>query len=791
MNAGASFTVSATGTGIAYIWQVNTGSGFGNITDDSNFSGATTSTLNLTGIPGSFNNYTFRVKISGTCGVPVYSNFVVLRVMTPPAVTLNPVNKPVCDLGGPVVFSASGTGLIDSLRWQVYSGGTWSDIHDNSVYSGTSSQQLTLTSVPLTYNGNQYRLSLKGRCITVNSVAATLTVNSNPVVDFSAVSPLNACGGVPLVINGNPSGGSGSYIQHTWSGDVGPLNNYFVQAPSFNTIIPGTYNLNYKVKDSNGCYADNDVTVLVDKPDASFSLDAAFGCTPVMTTFSKDMTGIARFWWNFDDGSPVDSLNANPAHLFTNSNPSSIEYYNVTLNVRSAGGCTDSFTSTITVYPEIDATFSANRTIICSGGSVTFTASTPGASKYLWMYGDGITQTTTSEFTTHIYTNFTTTQVVDTVQLITTSFYNCTDTSRITVTVMPVPVPQFSAVPASQVYNPSGNQVVFTDLTNAGAWNYSWKFGDGSTSSVQNPVHNYTSVGDFNVILTVNNTNCSDSIRHTVRVTPIPPIADFDSVPSACAPLAVKFNNTSLNTEAPGTTYRWDFGDGNYSTVKNPAYTYYTSGIYRIELTVTGPGGTSVKSQIVEAYESPEANFKVAPSLVFVNDESVRCFNLSQNGDYYIWEFGDGDTSRLKEPYHKYMEEGVYDITLWAYSDNGCSDVFILSPAVTVEPAGELRFSTVFTPNKDGPIEMDHLPTGGTEIDQFFFPPIREKIINYKLQIFNRLGVLIFESRNINIPWNGYYKDRLCPQGVYVWYVEGKYASGKPFRKVGNVTLLH
>jgi gliding motility-associated-like protein len=86
---------------------------------------------------------------------------------------------------------------------------------------------------------------------------------------------------------------------------------------------------------------------------------------------------------------------------------------------------------------------------------------------------------------------------------------------------------------------------------------------------------------------------------------------------------------------------------------------------------------------------------------------------------------------------------------------------------------------------------MDHLPTGGIEIDQFFFPPIREKVINYKLQIFNRLGVLIFQSDNINIPWNGYYKGKLCPQGVYVWYVEGKYANGKPFKKVGDVTLLH
>jgi PKD repeat protein len=289
----------------------------------------------------------------------------------------------------------------------------------------------------------------------------------------------------------------------------------------------------------------------------------------------------------------------------------------------------------------------------------------------------------------------------------------------------------------------------------------------------------------------VDNVNCSDSITHQVIILPVAPIANFDSVPSGCTPLGISINNTSLNTEVPGTTYMWDFGDGSYSTAKNPTYTYFTDGSYVIQLTVRGPGGVSQKSQVVNVYPAPRAYFESAPALVYVNDANVRLFNLSQGGDYFVWDFGDGDTSMVREPFHKYMEEGVYDITLWAYSNNGCSDKFVLSPGVTVEPAGEVRFSTVFTPNKEGPIERTDLPTGGTEIDQFFFPPIREKVINYKLQVFNRLGVLIFESRNINVPWNGYYKGKLCPQGVYVWYVEGKYNNGQPFKKVGDVTLLH
>jgi len=268
-------------------------------------------------------------------------------------------------------------------------------------------------------------------------------------------------------------------------------------------------------------------------------------------------------------------------------------------------------------------------------------------------------------------------------------------------------------------------------------------------------------------------------------------VASFDPVPSGCAPLSIKLNNTSLNTEMPGTTYEWTFGDGSRSTAKNPTYTYFDPGDYTIELIVHGPTKDVSAFQLVHVYESPKAYFEITPTFVYVNDEKIRAFNYSERGKYFKWDFGDGDTSNVKEPFHKYMDPGVFDITLWVTSENGCVDKYILTPGVTVEPAGDVRFSTVFTPNKDGEIERTDLPTGGSEIDQFFFPPIREKVENYKLQIFNRLGVLIFESHDINIPWNGYYRSRLCQQGVYVWYVEGKYANGEPFKKVGDVTLLH
>ncbi len=778
----------ATPAGLAWQWFVNKGAGFVPVTPDGNFSGETTNTLVITNALASFNNWIFRARATGVCGVPTYTNFGRLSVINPPAVTLQPLPKTIC-ADGTTTFLANGSGYT-ALRWQVSTNGgsTWTDITDDAIYVGSITNQLSILNAPATYNNYRYRLGLIGSCTTVYTNDPSLTVNPNPVVDFFLIDPVRACGGIPVVLNGNPTLGSGSYTQHRWTGDVGPLNNYAIQSPTFNSQITGSYNLNYRVTDSNGCTANDGLVVIVDSPSADFIQAPDNGCTPLTVSFTKDMTGIASFSWDFDDGSPVETVNPNPVHQFTNTNATAIEYRNVTLTVVSPGGCTDKFTSLVTVYPRIDATFTASTNIICSGNSITFTA-LPGASKYLWDYGDGVS-TTGSYSSSHLYTNFTTAPVVHQVKLTTISFFNCSDEKTLSITVMPVPLPQFTAQPATQIYNPAGNSVTFTNATNPGSWTWLWRFGDGSTSTDKDPVHNYTNVGDYEVTLIVSNANCSDSVKHSVMVTPIPPVADFDPLPSGCQPLSVTINNTSQNL-TPGTTYKWDFGDGSISTAKNPSYTWFDPGIYRVELTVTGPGGISVKSQVINVYASPKAYFELAPTFVFVNDEQVRCFNLSQGAVAYLWDFGDGDTSKVKEPYHKYLEEGVFDVTLWAYSANGCSDKYVLSPGVTVEPAGDVVFSTVFTPNKEGPIERSDLPTGGTEVDQFFYPPIREKVLDYKLQIFNRLGVLIFESRDINIPWNGYYKGQLCQQGVYVWYVEGKYANGQPFKKVGDITLLH
>jgi PKD repeat protein len=787
------FSVTASGTSPTYQWQVKIGAApFANVSGPE-YSGANTNTLTITGTPVTFNNQIYRVVVGGTCPPSVYSNFVMLRVKALPTVTLQPVDKSVCDGAGTRYFTANGTGVIDSLRWQVLNGATWTDIYDNAVYSGTNTQQLSFLDPPLSYNGKKYRMALKAACSTAYTNSATLTVFGNPVVTLT---PVNACGGVGKKITPVISGGSGSWSQHTWTGDVGPLSSTSVYDPTFKTQVAAIYNLIYKVKDSNGCYGTGTVAVNVDSPDASFTQDKTADCTPNTVIFTKDLSGYASFTLDYGDGSPVVtaiSATNQYTHQYINTTAATTLYRTVTLTVRSAGGCTDTKTSTITVYPAISATFTGSKTTICSGETITFSA-IPGAASYAWTYGDGVSGTGTSN-STHLYTNTGSTDLSLTVSLTTTSFYGCVDTKTLNITVKPKPAPAFTPLSYTANLEDAGNVVNFTNATNAGTWTWAWNFGDGGTSSVMNPSHTYTAIGTYDVVLEVSNGTCSQKVTHQVVITPKRPIASFDNIPSGCEPLIMTINNTSQNVNIPGTKYLWDFGDGGTSSVKNPIYTYYLPGVYNVKLIVSGPGGDSEFSQTVKVFQTPVALFDLAPTYVFVNDEKVRAINHSSGADYFVWEWGDGDTSKTKDPFHKYMESGVFDVSLSAYKDNGggniCYSRYTMSPGVTVEPAGEIRFASVFRPNLTGPIDAIDLPTGGDAVDQFFYPPIRDKVDDYKLQIFNRLGVLIFESHDLNIPWNGYYKGQLCPQGVYVWYVEGKYKNGQVYKKVGDITLLH
>ncbi len=158
------------------------------------------------------------------------------------------------------------------------------------------------------------------------------------------------------------------------------------------------------------------------------------------------------------------------------------------------------------------------------------------------------------------------------------------------------PVADFSGNPTSGTAPLTVN---FTDASSNSPTSWSWDFGDGGSSTAQNPSHEYTSAGDYTVSLTATNSGGSDTATKNNYISVSsgvqPPVADFVGSPtSGTAPLTVNFTDQSTNSP---TSWSWDFGDGGTSTAQNPSHDYTSAGDYTVSLTATNSAGSDTATK--------------------------------------------------------------------------------------------------------------------------------------------------------------------------------------------------
>ncbi len=141
--------------------------------------------------------------------------------------------------------------------------------------------------------------------------------------------------------------------------------------------------------------------------------------------------------------------------------------------------------------------------------------------------------------------------------------------------------------------------VDFQDLTSGAPTSWSWTFGDGGSSTAQNPSHVYNASGSYTVALTATNSAGNNTCSQPGFVTVKPLLAQFTCSPTwGAAPLAVSF--TDLSTNSP-TAWSWTFGDGGSSTAQNPSHTFTSAGNYTVSLTATNSLGSDTCQQTISA----------------------------------------------------------------------------------------------------------------------------------------------------------------------------------------------
>lgn len=547
----------------------------------------------------------------------------------------------------------------------------------------------------------------------------------------------------PVTLTAHDPGGD-------WSGD-GVVGN------TFNPVIAGVGNhiIRYEITNADGC-SDYDETIITVAPipDATITPVGVICLTDtIITLTAKENGGI----WS---GTGV---------IGNKFYPSVSGYGNhvITYSITDKNGCCGSDQIIITVATP-DATITPLDTLCINNPPVTLMAHDLGG---IWS-GPGVIGNTFNPAIAGAGDHIISYEITNP---------DCQDSDTETVTVVPIPVVNidkvgtiyFNSSPITLNATPPGG--IFSGTGVSG------NIFDPSTAGLGTHIILYETIRD--------KWGCfgSDTIHIQVLMPP-PPEAYFEPDTVGCSPLTVHFVNKSVY----GESYIWGFGDGQFSVEENPVHTYYVPGNYLVKLIVYNIAGESVHNGIITVYQNPSAIFDAYPTDVVNNEQIVVFYNSSIYDSLYYWNFGDGQSSTEENPYHKYEKEGTYKVSLLVISSDGCIDTAVMDTPIKVKwKTGFIKFPNVFKWNETG-------PTGGVwrigvypEMD-FVFRPFYENVMDYKLQIFNRWGVLIYESDDLYKGWDGYFGDgNLAIQGVYVWKVSGRYADGNYFDIVGDVTFLH
>ncbi len=518
---------------------------------------------------------------------------------------------------------------------------------------------------------------------------------------------------------------------------------------------PGNHTVRYEILSGDGCRDVDETTItVVPVPDATILTEGILCSTdPVITLQARDPGGV----WS---GTGVTGNIFYPAVAGTGNHV-------LTYSITDANGCSD-FDETIVTVATPDATIMPVDTLCEDSPAVTLTAHDLGG---IWS-GPGVVGNRFVPVLAGVGDHLISYNILNT---------DCSAADTVVITVM--------AIPAIIVADPgiaylNGPPVTLNAYPTGGAWS-----GLGLTDNIFDPAEAGLGIHVLTYELAPFSWGCG--ARETVQIQVImPPLpeADFEPDATGCAPLTVQF----INKSTFGERYTWDFGDRQFADEENPVHTYYVPGSYAVKLTVSNLAGQSIHNGIITVYQNPSAIIDAYPTNVINNEQIVIFYNYSYFADNYLWNFGDGQTSTEENPYHKYASPGSYNVSLNVSTSEGCTDSTSLETPVVVDwKTGSINFPNVFKWNETG-------PTGGQwkegvydEMD-FVFRPFFKNVIEYRLQIFNRWGVLIYESHDLSEGWDGYNKNgKLAVQGVYVWKVNGRYADGIYFDKVGDVTFLH
>jgi len=304
-------------------------------------------------------------------------------------------------------------------------------------------------------------------------------------------------------------------------------------------------------------------------------------------------------------------------------------------------------------------------------------------------------------------------------------------------------------------------------------------------SNSQN-IQTYPNITTVNPIITTIYTatltdanGCIETYNYLVNVNPLPDVQFSESDSTGCTPFCIDF---TVDFPISSILYTWNFNNElkNGQSVQN---CFENSGIYSVSLsglTNLGCSDTLLKLDYIIINQSPVANFLVKPSKTLdILDANFEFENISENGDSFFWDLGDGTTSNQFELKYKYKLIGDYCVNLVATSQFSTGIPFCIDSTETcikVNPISVLYIPNSFSPNFDG-VNDRFLATGSM-------------ITDFEISIFNRWGEQIYHSFDVDNGWDGTYGDKICPQDVYIYVINWRNLNRTKQYNSGTVNLI-
>ncbi len=652
------------------------------------------------------------------------------------------INEPIAFFDSTISFAP-----VIKHYWDFGDGSPIDSINLNPVHTYSAAGNYTIQQKVIGADG----------CIEINS--KPIIIGSIPIAGITAP---GGCANATIQLLDNSSTAVGTINQWNW--DLGNSIVSTLQNPTATFTTAGSKSISLSVQSIEGCAsAPVSATLRVNPlPLVDFTVNGSF-CKKSnlqFTNLSSVVSGsIVSTIYDFGNGT-----------LFQQPNPvmqyDSSKNYNPTLTVITDKGCKLTKLKSIFIMPAPIAAFKYNAAVCKPYAAAftdsSFTSSGNSITSWWWQLGNGTTTAIQNPITSYTLPGNTV------VQLVVKTINGClSDTATQTINFKENPVAKFG-------YNSplcESQPVAFTDstiITNGIIASWEWWVDGIVKSNQQNPLLGFSGGPHKVQLIVADEAGCkSDSatILFVVNKLPIIKVQFADG----CKDNTINFKAENVSGENI-ISWKWDFGDNNFSLAKDTQHVYTATGNYNVKLKALSAAGCA---------QNIDSNINIFGTNAFAGNDTIAAANqpiqlLATGGTTYQWNPGFGlNNSTIANPIANLSSSQQYKVR--AFSPAGCES--FASIKIKIYDGPEIYVPKAFSPNGDFTNDiLKAFPVGMRQFKNF--------------SIYNRLGQMVFATNNASIGWNGYFKNSLQPVGAYVWIASAISYKGIEVVRKGMVVLL-